>query len=97
MLLAEYGLDKYVVNMHAMAYDQSPGQHSTYDLAQKVARQGVSLLPSTSHHRIHLVYHSMDDMYILGNGNRTKILYNNYLHPGPNKMRYMGTITMVLN
>jgi len=54
MLLAEYGLDKYVVNMHAMAYDQSPGQHSTYDLAQKVARQGVSLLPSTSHHRITL-------------------------------------------
>ena len=54
MLLAEYGLDKYVANMHAMAYDQSPGPHSTYDLAQKVARQGVSLLPSTSHHRITL-------------------------------------------
>ena len=45
-LFTEYEVGKYVVNMHAMAYDQSPGQHSTWEFAQKVAQQGATLLPA---------------------------------------------------
>ena len=45
-LFTEYEVGKYVVNMHAMAYDQSPGQHSTWEFAQKVVQQGATLLPA---------------------------------------------------
>lgn len=46
--------ERYVVNMHAMSYDQ-PGKHSTWDFANKVAKQGAELLPA------HLVSRSRGD------------------------------------
>lgn len=43
-LMMKHGFDKYVTNMHMMAYDQG-AQHSTWDFGQRVAKQGAELLP----------------------------------------------------
>lgn len=44
-LIASYGFAKYVAAMHMMSYDQ-PGRHSTWDFAERVARQGADMLPA---------------------------------------------------
>ena len=44
-LFTQYGVGKYVANMHAMSYDQQ-GKHSTWEFAQKVAKQGARMLPA---------------------------------------------------
>ena len=43
-LFVEHGYGRYVANMHMMSYDQR-GRHSTWEFAEKVGKQGATLLP----------------------------------------------------
>ena len=44
-LITSYGFAKYVAAMHMMSYDQ-PGRHSTWEFAERVAKQGARMLPA---------------------------------------------------
>ena len=41
-LFTQYGVGKYVANMHAMSYDQG-GKHSTYEFANQVGVQALRI------------------------------------------------------
>ena len=44
-LIKDHGFGKYVANMHMMSYDQQ-GKHSTWEFAERVAKQGAQILPA---------------------------------------------------
>ena len=44
-IFTKHRVGRYVERMHMMSYDQ-PGKHSSWEFAQRVARQGASLLPA---------------------------------------------------
>ena len=83
--------------MHVMAYDQSPGKHSTYDLAQKVAMQGVTLLPpyiTSSYYTwftiLWTTYTYWGVEIIVQQFGSSTQQHQYSATSGPNKMRYMG-------
>ena len=44
-LITKHGFAQYVEAMHMMSYDQ-PGKHSTWEFAERVAKQGARMLPA---------------------------------------------------